>query len=152
MEKHFAATAYITATFDGVVKVLLHKHKKLGIWVGVGGHVEHDENPVETVIREVKEEARIDITIKSNHELTSTDVVTEVVAPFAIMEQTIPAWGDLAEHKHLDCEYFVHIDNPGDVHMNEEFRWYSLEELDSLNLPKDTLFLAREAIKSALVQ
>ncbi|HBQ50415.1 hypothetical protein A3B42_02065 [Candidatus Daviesbacteria bacterium RIFCSPLOWO2_01_FULL_38_10] len=56
MIKHFAATAYIVSKIDGEVKVLLHKHKKLGIWIGVGGHVEKEENPKQAVIREAKEE------------------------------------------------------------------------------------------------
>lgn len=34
-------------------KVLLRKHDKHGVWVGVGGHIELDENPNEAILREV---------------------------------------------------------------------------------------------------
>jgi len=63
MKKHFTATAYIAARIDGEYKVLLHKHKKHGFWLGIGGHIEKDENPVEAVLREVKEETNLGISL-----------------------------------------------------------------------------------------
>ena len=36
-------------------KVLLRKHDKYGMWLSVGGHIELDEDPNETALREVKE-------------------------------------------------------------------------------------------------
>ena len=32
-----------------------------GKWIGIGGHIEKDENPFECIIREAKEEAELDI-------------------------------------------------------------------------------------------
>ncbi len=49
----FTASVYIV--FKN--KVLLHKHKKLGIWLQPGGHIELDEDPNEAALREAKEEA-----------------------------------------------------------------------------------------------
>src|SRR3989344_2869084 len=42
-------------------KVLLHKHKKLHIWLPPGGHIELDEDPNEAAIREAKEETGLDV-------------------------------------------------------------------------------------------
>lgn len=41
-------------------KLLLHHHKKSGLLLPHGGHVDPDEDPVETVRRECKEELGID--------------------------------------------------------------------------------------------
>ena len=35
-------------------KVLLRKHDKYKTWLGVGGHIELDEDPNQVAIREVK--------------------------------------------------------------------------------------------------
>ena len=43
--------------------VLLHRHKKLEMWLPPGGHVEPGELPDEAAIRETKEEAGIDIVL-----------------------------------------------------------------------------------------
>jgi 8-oxo-dGTP pyrophosphatase MutT (NUDIX family) len=37
-------------------KVALVNHRKLGVWICPGGHIEHDEDPEEAAIREVREE------------------------------------------------------------------------------------------------
>ncbi|MCL5413284.1 MAG: NUDIX hydrolase [Candidatus Marsarchaeota archaeon] len=39
-------------------KILLLKHKKLGVWLYPGGHIEEGEMPTEAAIREAKEETR----------------------------------------------------------------------------------------------
>ena len=40
-------------------QILLGDHKKSGLWLPAGGHVELDEHPAETVKREAKEELSI---------------------------------------------------------------------------------------------
>ncbi|MCX6709315.1 MAG: NUDIX domain-containing protein [Candidatus Woesearchaeota archaeon] len=37
-------------------KVLLIHHKKLNLWLPVGGHIDKDETPDEAILREIKEE------------------------------------------------------------------------------------------------
>ncbi len=44
-------------------KVLLRKHDKYNIWLGVGGHIELDEDPTQAVVRECKEETGLDVVI-----------------------------------------------------------------------------------------
>ncbi len=40
-------------------KILLVDHKKAGLWLPAGGHVEPDEDPQQTVVREAEEELQI---------------------------------------------------------------------------------------------
>ena len=42
-------------------KVLLRKHDKYKMWLSVGGHIELDEEPNQAAVREVKEEAGLDV-------------------------------------------------------------------------------------------
>lgn len=41
-------------------EILLVDHKKAGLWLPAGGHVEHNEHPRETVRREIREELSIE--------------------------------------------------------------------------------------------
>src|SRR5690606_37887158 len=53
-------------------KVLLIKHKKLGIWLAPGGHIEHDELPHQAAEREVWEETGLKVTAVSAGEVLPT--------------------------------------------------------------------------------
>ncbi|MCL4365845.1 NUDIX domain-containing protein, partial [Patescibacteria group bacterium] len=101
MKKHFTATAYIAAKINKEYKVLLHKHKKHGFWLGIGGHIEKDENPVEAVLREVKEEANLEIVLLTDKLLKIEDV-KELVCPAAILEEQLSAIKNEPAHKHID--------------------------------------------------
>ncbi|MFH1838007.1 MAG: NUDIX domain-containing protein [Candidatus Kuenenbacteria bacterium] len=57
--RHFTTTVYIIYK----QKVLLHLHKKLGVWVPIGGHIDRDELPQVATLRETKEEAGLDINL-----------------------------------------------------------------------------------------
>src|SRR3989344_131555 len=52
-------TVCIYIVFENML--LLHKHKKLNIWLPPGGHIELGEDPNEAAIREAKEESGLDI-------------------------------------------------------------------------------------------
>lgn len=56
---HVTASAVVVST-DGAVA--LHLHKRLGLWLQPGGHIEADEPPEAAARREVQEELGLDIT------------------------------------------------------------------------------------------
>ena len=77
MEKHFTATVYILND----QKVLLHRHQKTGKYLPPGGHIEKNETPVEAALREVKEEAGIEvITSNEEHQKIQNLVIKHVMA------------------------------------------------------------------------
>lgn len=147
MEKHFTATVYIVSRIDGGTKVLLHKHKKLNMWLGIGGHIEKDEDPIEAALREVKEETDLEIEIVNlNGELIRSRGLKQLVTPFAMMEETIPSTKDKKAHKHIDLIYIATTQNPELVKMPEEFGWFSKEELIQMELAEDVRFLAKKIL------
>lgn len=149
MEKHFTATVYIISKIEGEIKILLHKHKKLNMWLGIGGHVEKDEDPFEAAMREVIEETGLEVEIISmDKKLFESKGVTQLIPPVLILEEDIPASKKEKGHKHIDFIYFAGTKNPQKVKMNEEFGWFSKEDMQSLKIGKDVQFIAKKAFRS----
>lgn len=59
MKRHFTASAYVVKDR----KILLHHHEKVGLVLPPGGHVEPNETPAESAIREVEEETGFKVKI-----------------------------------------------------------------------------------------
>ena len=57
----------------GARGVILLKHRKLGIWVQPGGHIDDGETPPEAAVREAVEETGLPVTLVSD-ELIHVDV------------------------------------------------------------------------------
>lgn len=53
--------------------VILHKHKRLGIWLQTGGHVDPGETPAEAAVRESCEETGLAVTLVAD-EIIHVDV------------------------------------------------------------------------------
>jgi 8-oxo-dGTP diphosphatase len=70
-------------------KVLLIRHRKLGIYLYPGGHVEKDETPVEAVIREFEEETGLRVEpIGPMHGISDENVV-ERPLPLVVLEEVV---------------------------------------------------------------
>ena len=59
MIRHFTATGIVLHQDS----VLLIEHAKLGWWMPPGGHIDPDEDPVQAVLREVREETGLECQI-----------------------------------------------------------------------------------------
>ena len=55
--RHFTVAVFLV--WEG--KVLLHLHRKLGMWLPPGGHIERNELPDDTAVREVLEETGVKV-------------------------------------------------------------------------------------------
>ena len=105
--------------FDGVQqKLLLVDHKKAGLWLPSGGHVEPDEHPQATVQREVREELGIAANFFSPTPL------------FLTVTQTV---GAVARHVDVSLWFVLHGDAAQPLWFDEaEFhgvRWFALDDL-----------------------
>lgn len=56
-EHHVTSSAFVVSSRG----VILHLHKRLGIWVQPGGHVDAGETPEVACVRETKEETGLDV-------------------------------------------------------------------------------------------
>ena len=71
--KHYCASVFVINPENKTI--LLVKHGDYDKWVQPGGHIEDEENPEETAIREVYEETGIKITLKGEHFPREDDLI-----------------------------------------------------------------------------
>jgi len=108
MIKHFTATA-ILVTDTQPRKVLLGLHQKLLMWLPPGGHMEENENPMEALQREVKEETGWDATDYIPKSRMLDERVTALPVPDYVFEEPIPSRSDKPEHIHIDFVYVIEV-------------------------------------------
>lgn len=108
MHRHFTATVFI---IDSQQRVLLLWHKRLARWMPPGGHVDPNELPEETAVRECKEETGLDVEILSASGADADDAFRDepsegrmLKQPFAMLLEHIPAYEVKNEpaHQHMD--------------------------------------------------
>jgi ADP-ribose pyrophosphatase YjhB (NUDIX family) len=132
-KKHFTASALIVHEN----KILLLNHLKLGVWLYPGGHIEDNETPDQTVIREVKEETGLKVEIISQKDDSLSNLEADVSSlhiPYAILCELV------GDHYHNDLIYLCRIKD-GNIkelkHRIDESsgaRFFSEEELDAIKL------------------
>jgi 8-oxo-dGTP pyrophosphatase MutT (NUDIX family) len=102
---HVTASAVVT----GQRGVVLLKHKRLGIWLQPGGHIDPDEDPIDAALREAREETGLDVVLHTQ------EVIHVDVHPGP------------KGHTHLDLRYLVRADGecaPGEGE-NPDVRWFA---------------------------
>jgi 8-oxo-dGTP pyrophosphatase MutT (NUDIX family) len=142
----FTASIYIV--FNN--KVLLHKHKKLGIWLAPGGHVELDEDPNQAAIREAKEETGLDVELVgqgrdyNDSQFGAHDLIAPRFLNRHFFDQT-------RTHEHVDMAFFARSKNDAARPEIEggEIQWFSKEDLEKneINLVPDVMHHALTALK-----
>lgn len=88
--------------------VLLTHHRKLNIWVQLGGHADGDSNVLEVALREAREESGIKL----------IETISERI--FDIDIHQIPARGDEPEHYHYDVRYALQAAGSDTYSVSEE--------------------------------
>jgi 8-oxo-dGTP pyrophosphatase MutT (NUDIX family) len=85
-------------------KVLLVKHKKLGVWIYPGGNIEENENPLECAIRETEEETGISVEVISPNSIEiNANTAQSLPQPLIIMGEDVP-YKD-GHHEHFGMIY-----------------------------------------------
>ena len=131
-------------------KVLLHMHKKLGIWLQPGGHVELHEDPIEAVMREAKEESGLDVELvgKAPESMETKFGARELMAPRYMNRHF---FDEAHTHEHIDMVYFARAKSDAAVpeEGGGEVRWLTKEELldPSLDLLPDVRKYALAALE-----
>ena len=152
LEKHFTASALI---INKEGKVLLVNHKKLGVWLYPGGHIELHETPDETLVREVKEETGLNVKIIGDKDSTLSDPKADVSVlhhPYVILCEKIS--GD-NEHYHIDLIYLCEMVNEenSEIYHNpkesSDIGFFGLEDLDNITLFPNFRKLLEKVLKRA---
>jgi len=89
---HFTGSAWLVSA-DGS-RVLLTHHRKLGLWLQLGGHADGDTDLMRVALREAEEESGLD----------GLTVEAEI---FDLDRHCIPARGTDPEHWHYDVRFVV---------------------------------------------
>lgn len=144
-KRHFTVTVLIVYKN----KVLLHKHKKLGIWIPVGGHIDENELPEESAAREAGEEAGLDIELynfdEDNRVYYKTEKNKLLIKPAHIELHKIEEG-----HFHINFVYYGRAGSdkikPGEQE-KEDFKWFGKEELDDEKIAESVRFISKEALE-----
>ena len=123
--RHFTVAVFVVR--DG--KVLLHWHRKLGMWLPPGGHIERDELPDEAAVREVLEETGVEVDLVGERREDVEDPV-QLYRPAGVQLEDIGPG-----HQHIDLIYFARPKGSTDI--RDEFSadrvgWYAPEDWDGM--------------------
>lgn len=127
--RHFCASVFIINPDN--LKILLVKHKKFKKWVQPGGHMEYNETPEETAVREAYEETGIKVKLLGERFPREEDFIR----PLGIQCNR-----NLDGEVHIDITYPAIPLNTIDTTISDEstnIAWFSREELDELNVFED---------------
>lgn len=102
MIRHFTSTGIVVAGNS----TLVHWHRKVQAWLAPGGHVEPNEDPVQAVHREVKEETGLDVKLIPTSNLPSISNLDQVEPPYTVMIEDVFD-EKVGKHQHIDFIYFA---------------------------------------------
>ncbi len=132
ISRDFTATAFVVWRD----KVLLHKHKKLDMWLPCGGHIEENELPDDAAKREVLEESGVEIELVGNKAL-EIDKPLQLIQPRGIQLEQIRT-----DHEHIDLIYFARPvkDYRGFLlESDPSLGWYTKSDLKHLDLTEEIM-------------
>jgi len=150
---HFTATGII---FNKNGEILMIKHKKLGVWLPPGGHIDENELPCEAVLREIHEETGITAkVITAAHDLGIPVDPHELPLPIEILLEDIEGTG---LHNHIDMIYICLTENSDlkpQINEVDGIGWFTptaIMDLDTFEnvrncVQKAVLFMDRKNIR-----
>jgi 8-oxo-dGTP pyrophosphatase MutT (NUDIX family) len=125
--RHFTVAVFVV--WDG--KVLLHRHRKLAMWLPPGGHIEPNELPDEAAVREVLEETGIGVQLTGERREDVEDPI-QLHRPAGVQLENIAPG-----HQHIDLIYFATPTGPTEIHptYNEDkVGWYAPEDWNEMRV------------------
>lgn len=135
------ASAFIVRTDFNEPKIMLHKHKKLGVYMQFGGHIELDETPWQAISHEIPEETGYEMSqlkiLQPRQRLKK--VSRSILHPVAVAHNTHVI---VDNHYHSDLDYAFVADGPPKSKVGKgessDIRLFTRAEL--LAYPKNDIF------------
>jgi 8-oxo-dGTP pyrophosphatase MutT (NUDIX family) len=117
-------------------RFLLTYHKKLGLWLQLGGHADGETNLAEVALREAREESGL-----SEIKLLEPGI-------FDLDIHLIPQYRDVPQHLHYDVRFLCEADDRKPLSISDEshdLRWLSPEEISKLTQEESILRMLRKS-------
>lgn len=143
--KHFTAGAFVFSA-EMPRRVLLIHHRKLGVWLQPGGHINSDENPLEAAVREVREETGVDIGTAIGRPVVMP-AASSLPLPAVLLEEAIPAYKEEPAHFHIDLIYSVTVPYQAaalNARESHDVRWVTEADLDALPMLDNTRTILKQ--------
>jgi 8-oxo-dGTP pyrophosphatase MutT (NUDIX family) len=124
---HFTVAVFVV--WEG--KVLLHRHRKLEMWLPPGGHIEKDELPDDAAVREVREETGVRVELVGERREDVTGPVQPHRPAGVQLENIEPG------HQHIDLIYFAKPVGSAEIHdefVEDEVGWYGPADWDGMRV------------------
>ena len=129
---HVTGSAWVVnSTSD---RVLLTHHRKLRMWVQLGGHADGESDILQVALREAREESGIEEIVPVHHNIFDVDV------------HPIPAAGTESRHDHYDIRFLLRVirETPLRVsHESLDLKWFSATALAELDVDASVRRMAR---------
>jgi len=140
-DRHFTVAVFVVQ--EG--KVLLHWHRKLGMWLPPGGHIERDELPDDAAVREVFEETGVEVELVGERRGDITDPV-QLHRPVGVQLENIGPG-----HQHIDLIYFARP--AGSTRISDEFArdrvgWYGPGDWDGMRVNAEVRGWSERALEA----
>jgi 8-oxo-dGTP pyrophosphatase MutT (NUDIX family) len=129
-------------------KVLLIFHKKLSMWLQIGGHIELDEDPEQALFREVKEECGLEVEVVGEKQPSFEVIGTK----FLYTPSYMNIHNINETHRHVGLVYFAKVKS-GEVIFNQkehkDIRWFNKEDLENpeFKLNEAVAWYAKKALE-----
>lgn len=127
-EGHLTGSAFV---LDPAGRVLLTHHRRLDLWLQLGGHADDEREAEEVALREAREESGLD-DLEFHAALRLPDGRPALLD---LDVHRIPARGDEPEHLHLDLRFALRTRSPesvvADPRETKALEWVSLDEAAS---------------------
>lgn len=153
MKRQFTATGYVVN--QDRTRMLMIFHQGLQCWLPPGGHVDPDEFPSDTALREVAEETGINARHAGQEPLEmglNGTTESQLPAPFAMAAQLIPESHKDIEHIHMDMMYLLEADDAAPLTAQEQevddVGWFTRDQLEELTTTDSVRAFARETLHS----
>jgi 8-oxo-dGTP pyrophosphatase MutT (NUDIX family) len=130
---HLTGSAWVVD--EELTHALLTHHRKLDLWVQLGGHVEEDADMLAAAWREAREESG----------LTEVRCLSEEI--FDVDVHAIPARPGEPEHFHYDIRFLFQADRRAPLVVSSESKelaWLSLPEIETLTQEESVLRMVRK--------
>jgi 8-oxo-dGTP pyrophosphatase MutT (NUDIX family) len=125
--RHFTVAVFVV--WEG--KVLLHRHRKLGMWLPPGGHIEEGELPDEAAVREVWEETGVRVELVGERREDIADPV-QLHRPAGVQLENIGPG-----HQHIDLIYLAKASGPAEIRdefARDQVGWYGPGDWDGMRV------------------